>query len=233
MPRTYAKKKRRYRRRYNRRYRRKRNFRNRSTRTIVRNPSAFADRTLVKLSYNDLRQLFTASTATQDYIYRGNSVYDPDWSGIGNQPLGFDEWASVYSYYRVYASKLTVSFLSVGGGASNQICATCPNLTNSSFVSAVRIIETPYSKKRTLTSVSAKGDCFISNFQSTASIFGVDKQTVQSDDMYSAAVTNNPTNTWYWHVFAYDLGNGEANVYVVVNITYYCEFYRRKQLDIS
>lgn len=56
--------------------------------------------------------------------YKINSIYDPDLTGGGNQPLGRDTWASIYNYYKVLEThvKVTVSELSY---------ATTPNAFNS------------------------------------------------------------------------------------------------------
>jgi hypothetical protein len=35
------------------------------------------------------------------YIWRLNSLFDPDYSGTGHQPLGFDQWAAFYGSYTV------------------------------------------------------------------------------------------------------------------------------------
>lgn len=40
--------------------------------------------------------------------YAANGCFDPDISGAGHQPRGFDEWMSNYSHYTVIGSKITV-----------------------------------------------------------------------------------------------------------------------------
>ena len=37
--------------------------------------------------------------------FRANSLYDPDLTGVGGQPLGFDQMAALYNHYVVLGSK--------------------------------------------------------------------------------------------------------------------------------
>ena len=66
-----------------------------------------------RLRYCDLVKLnpsaLESGIATQ-HVFRANSVFDPDSSGIGHQPMGFDEMAANYNHYVVLGSKITVWF---------------------------------------------------------------------------------------------------------------------------
>lgn len=43
-------------------------------------------------------------------VFRANGPYDPDASGVGNQPRGFDEWHNVYHHHFVKRSYIKVQF---------------------------------------------------------------------------------------------------------------------------
>lgn len=59
------------------------------------------------------------------YVFRANSIFDPDASGVGHQPLGHDQWAQFYSTYCVVGSKIIVKFAKdqqqIGSGESNYL----------------------------------------------------------------------------------------------------------------
>lgn len=42
------------------------------------------------------------------YVWRMNSLYDPDQTGTGHQPMAHDQWATLYKKYRVQAVKVTM-----------------------------------------------------------------------------------------------------------------------------
>lgn len=47
------------------------------------------------------------------HVWSLNSLFDPDRTGVGHQPAGFDEMMSVYEHYTVYGVKYRVSWYSV------------------------------------------------------------------------------------------------------------------------
>ena len=68
-------------------------------------------RLFTKLKYVQTLQpiLITAGAPTVRQ-YRLNSVYDPDLTGAGHQPYGFDQWCSGFGYqnYMVHAVKMCI-----------------------------------------------------------------------------------------------------------------------------
>lgn len=83
---------------------RKTNYRrkNRGGYTSVTKQTARPQRMLAKLVYFDSGQLANSVGVFQSQAFNLNSIYDPDRSGIGTQPLGRDQWAIWYNRYRVY-----------------------------------------------------------------------------------------------------------------------------------
>jgi len=49
--------------------------------------------------------------------YRLNSLYDPDETGAGTQPPGFDEIMQLYAYYRVERCRVRISCTNAGSAA--------------------------------------------------------------------------------------------------------------------
>jgi len=47
--------------------------------------------------------------STSGYAYRANSIYDPNYSGVGHQPMGHDQWANFYNHYVVIGSRIKVT----------------------------------------------------------------------------------------------------------------------------
>lgn len=120
MPRTYAKSRRRsggYARRYARSRTARIKKRNRVLSTRRRypryRPLALAGQPTggrtVRLRYTDKVSLTTTAGVVGTYAFRANSIFDPDYTGTGHQPLGHDQWAIFYNHYRVLGSKITVT----------------------------------------------------------------------------------------------------------------------------
>lgn len=108
MPKKYAK--RNSRRRRTTRYRR----RGRGQRIVnAISPGGYGqlpipNRMIVKMRYSDQNTLDATSTVASTYTYALNGLYDPDISGSGHQPMGFDQFASLYQNYKILGAKVTI-----------------------------------------------------------------------------------------------------------------------------
>lgn len=69
---------------------------------VPRNPPhLYNNNYTVRLTYCDtfLHDLDPGAASSQ--VFRMNSIYDPDYSNVGHQPICRDLWASMYNYYTV------------------------------------------------------------------------------------------------------------------------------------
>lgn len=80
--------------------------------SIPRGVKAYPQMRLVRHRYVDNIAMPAASAAgfPSLYWFRANSVFDPDYTGTGHQPLYHDEMAAVYNFYTVIAAFIRVVF---------------------------------------------------------------------------------------------------------------------------
>lgn len=78
---------------------------------ISRGLSPFPNTKLVRHKYCDIIQLpaSVAAGAPRYYQFRANSTYDPDYTGVGHQPMFRDEMAAQYNYYTCIGSYIKFS----------------------------------------------------------------------------------------------------------------------------
>lgn len=96
MPRRYKKK---------RVYRKKRRYKKKASfgRKLLGNSLA------VTMIYNDQYSLDAgANPAVAVQIMRANSCFDPDETGAGHQPRGFDQLMTMYDHFVIVGSKITI-----------------------------------------------------------------------------------------------------------------------------
>lgn len=105
MPKLYRRKTRKGK-RIRRRYRRKNAGITRQVQT------AFSDRQIVKLNYFDQIVMDPGTLQAASYAFRANDIFDPDYSSVGHQPMGFDQWAGFYNRWVVLGAKITVTPIS-------------------------------------------------------------------------------------------------------------------------
>jgi hypothetical protein len=65
----------------------------------------------VRLKYCDTQQFDPTAGQFKRFIYSCNSLFDPYYTGVGHQPMGFDQMASMYAHYVVTSSRITLRAL--------------------------------------------------------------------------------------------------------------------------
>lgn len=218
--------------------RRRRNGRNRLS--SARQGFALKDAQYVKLKYWTYYYDYVDTTiGVRNYYYRGNSPYDPDASGVGAQPNYWDNYAALYSRYKCYGSKIQI-WPRVSNDSSTYapviLCIT-PKRDAVTTEAWDDVMGNPYTTMKVPPNKYAGYSCKIKNYMSTAKIFGVTKRSEFSDADFSADVTTNPANQFYWQVkiSSYDGGTVSSSIEYAgpVCITYYVKFYRRNVEDRS
>lgn len=79
----------------------------------------FPDTLYTKLRYFEEIRIDVSSGALNTYLFRTNSIYDPNYTGTGHQPLYRDELAAIYDHYSVVASKIKVRFVNSSSSPFN------------------------------------------------------------------------------------------------------------------
>lgn len=182
-----------------------------------------------KLQYVDYVGLTSGITLSYQ-MYRGNSLFDPDFTGIGHQPRGFDQLATLYERYYVGASKIVIR--------------TIVNTSNANAILAVRAFNSLNVPTETVIDqvMEARGCTYmfiqqqsnsrvISRYATTSGVMGESRASIKNDkDEWGAPITANPAagNSWSWalHFQNADLSTS-TNCRIWVKITYYCVFYGR------
>lgn len=79
--------------------------------TIFRGP--VAKTLMVRMKYCQFNQLDpTIGGVHAKHYFRWNSIFDPDQTGTGHQPLGHDQYSQLYNHYTVVGAKATCIFSS-------------------------------------------------------------------------------------------------------------------------
>ena len=94
---------------------RKRRRRNNQLFPRARAIKMFPKTSLIELTYCDTVIVPTADDGiSAPYIFRMNSIQDPDYTSTGHQPRGADQWANIYNKYCVVGAKVKVEPLVAG-----------------------------------------------------------------------------------------------------------------------
>lgn len=141
-----------------------------------------------------------AYNAMWNRVFRGNSLYDPDYAVGGDQPMGFDQMAGLYTKYYVKASALKVTSTCVGSVDFRSICVWADRDPSSPASDATgqnameRALAAGGVVKQLTCHTQEYTVCSSKAYTKNITDYGFDDPNV------SAAVTANPVTEWYWHI---------------------------------
>jgi len=187
------------------------------------------------LRYCDNFSLSSASGGVGSNIFRMNSLFDPDYTRTGHQPLYYDQFTPVYGRYRVLYSKLNVSFvpLSDDSDAATSgpwIVGVTGNSNGVFSTSATVLSEQNKTFTRLLPRDKAALPVDLTLTYSPKRDLGVDPE----DDTVTASTSGNPSSVWWGNVFVSDLnGSGTTTVIVKITMEFEVEFYAQSNIADS
>lgn len=188
----------------------------------------FSDTQKVKLKYSV--SISFSSSSFQNKVFRMNSLFDPEVTIGGHQPMGFDQWAAMYNRYLVTGMAYDISYVNniVGGGASNSTnmyAQFLPNVTSPEPLEQ-SLRERPFVKRGILAPLGHSRR--MKGYAACKTIFGV-KNITTTDTQYAAVVTQDAPISAGFYVYSSSSPPGMAHDCTAkIDLTYYAIFYDRK-----
>lgn len=179
------------------------------------------------------------------HLFRLNSLHDPDYTGVGHQPLGHDQWAQLYNRYTVV--KATIKATPIRDANTNVV----PGLLRIGVIdssggvssNAMTIAEdtryTDWTHSGLLAGGSSAGSAkrpdTVRQEVDMAKFFNTkDLMTAVDTDVYSAPFASSPTDTCWGAVVVSPInGNTPGACNVLVEIEFEAIFTEPKQLTAS
>ncbi len=166
----------------------------------------------VRLKYVDNITINPGAAAIGAHFFRANSLFDPDLTGVGHQPLNFDQLQLGYDHYTVYGSKITATF------TNNVATAIIPGLygiflddnTTLTYAQGAEVIEGNQRQSRWKTTTGIENsDRSVSIGFSAKKFFGVSSLAPSEYRSLSGA---NPTEGAAFVVWYSNIGGGDPGV---------------------
>jgi len=172
------------------------------------------------------------------YQFRGNSLYDPDYTGVGSQPrwvdtfLGANDTSAPYNRYCVLASKCIVSIwqdptLTGTNGSTAGVVSVIPIAGTTAVTpptSLKEIQERAFVRWKNVGNANSHKPLVIKHFAKTKALWS--GASPLTDQTFSAQYNNNPSKEWSWAISAVNIISGAGinlfSCYVTVRIKYYC-----------
>lgn len=183
-------------------------------------------RFITKMKYSEAYTLQLSNSYTQ--VINLNSVFDPNRTGTGHQPYGYDQLSALYNRYRVISCRYIVNGYS-GANAIRYgtiVSNDTPLATNMS-----ELAENPRAQTRVQfpggNATQIRGTAYI------PSVFGRSKQQYLADDRYQASVGSSPAELCLLTILGGDITDAGTTVLCTVTLEYLVEWFDMIPLDQS
>lgn len=204
--------------------------------TAIQRGFIIADQQVVKLRYNIDYQDGQTTNPYLDHVFRGNSVYDPDYSLTGHQPNGYPEWVQLYDLCTVVGSSIKWEMYNGDSALAPTFCYPSRSPTFDYNTATSSLGEIPYCRTAVMQANVLAGNKWKGrNYMSTAKMMAVNPNEVKNNNLYAHNASGNPTNVWYWHIGMCSKDNSvqPLGCYTRFQLTYYVIFKQRTAVKPS
>lgn len=178
--------------------------------------------TWVKLGmkYSDTFDTSLTTGAILDQVFRANSLFDPDRTNTGHQPLEFDQYFALYNRYHVYAISWHITL--AGAADAYHMCCGIVNgaetFTSSTDFRTFR--EGPMT--RDYTSSYGSPALRASGHQPLYKYNGVGMRAYMTDDRFGSTMITNPSEILDFHVMLYNPTANSILIHWQVDLKFHC-----------
>lgn len=179
-----------------------------------------------KLRWTYTYSASVAAAASSLRQFNLNSLFDPDYTGVGDQPYYFDQYSAMFGRYRVYGVKMNL-ITTCSSSTSNlyhplltisTYCDTLPSWSATTLQSAKRSI------RKLL--IPGQSNIRIGRYYDLRSIAGVSKSEYNVAEVFQALTTASPTRPMLLSV---NLTNNDGVATITwsfnLQLTFYTKFF--------
>lgn len=210
----------------------------------IRNPDyGYPDKLVTKLRYVDIITLSALTSGIGSNVFRMNSLFDPDLSGTGHQPMYYDQLCGAvgtapYSRYRVISSVITCRFTMQSPPASNSTTNFGPVMVGLAGTNASGLYGASISAlcEASNTQWTWLGDKSGGNNQKTLKATYIPSRDLgmnDGDDTLGALYNANPSEVFHCTPWKIDVSSTGASVSCAVEIVFNVEFFDRNEVAQS
>lgn len=201
--------------------------------TFIRQP-VVSDQTLVKLNYQQTVFIDVVNQVFGIIHFRGNSIFDPLFAIGGTQPMGHDQWATLYRRYQVLGSSIACRMSSAEAAKTTmEICLRPATLETAAYSEIRQMMEQTGSSSKLVPARSTSLLRF-KRYASSAKMFAV-PGSLASDDSTIANFGANPAKEWLWSIGANTVvpDSDVTRIVCQIKLTYYVKLLDRISLARS
>lgn len=167
-----------------------------------------------------------------EYFFSANGLYDPNITGVGHQPVAFDEMVNFFDHYTVIYSQINVWANNIDTGISQFFGVKIDDDTTAAG-SITRFVENGNCKWKQLGVTAAGNSSALISMETNVSKF-MGRPSIMSEDDLRGDSAANPNDQCYWHLMAAPNVAQDSNIVrCLVEITYVAVWTEPRDLNLS
>lgn len=191
-------------------------------------PSGMPHTSRAILRYVDTLQIAVTGGTPVAGVFRANSIYDPNYTGAGHQPMGHDTWETLFNHYTVTGSKINIHVIPDSTNTTNGRCGLIlqagPALP---YTNVNAMIEAKMGMYRNIGFKEGKASIMTQKY-SARKFFNV--SDVKDVGKLGSAFGSNPSEEAYFLIWYADQESATSSIRVTVTIDYIVQFSEPKFL---
>lgn len=162
------------------------------------------------------------------YKFNLNSLYDPDYTGVGHQPYGRDQLAALYNRYRVIKTSWVINGIQTDSPGTNIRLACQPSNDIVSYGNISAMCEAPRTR---FIVQGAQGAPLkiLKGFSHLPTLCGRTTAEYMADDRYQADVNTSPPEYCMLNVMGSTLTDGSATINCDITLEFTVEWFDIQQ----
>lgn len=183
-----------------------------------------ADKVMTRMNYSEVLSMsMTASGVMQTYQFR-NSIFDPDVTSAGHQPLWHDQMALLYKRYRVHGIKYR--FTVVNSNIQQMACFVVKHSSSGITDTNYNTLRERRGIQRTVLNPNTGPPRVIKGFMHAGKPHGLTKRDFLADEDFEANFGSNPVKSTYLELYGV-MYHTNAIFYIQADLQYYVELLDR------
>lgn len=171
----------------------------------IRSMPLFPLRTRRNIQYYTNGSIVSGASTTGTYVFSANGCFDPDISGTGGQPMGFDQAMTFYNHYTVLGARIRVIFNS-NSDTQRASVAVSTSGSSTATTSIEQLMENGNLAFEQLGYIGQMGStCSFTRTMKPARYQGIDD--VLDDPNMRGDAASNPTEQAYFHLSCWNAAN--------------------------
>lgn len=190
-----------------------------------------------KLRYSQEVLLNPGAGSLATNVFSASSLYDPDNTGIGHQPYGFDQLCSSTGFYDQFIVTKSTCRIRCANPSSTIQGFLALSLTDTNSVTASEIAAVSEQPLTVTAVLPTSGACLCNTLMLTydaASFYGVSKDALLARTDLMGSFAGNPSENAWFVIYLTGLGSGDMpSTAIIVDIEYDAVFQEPRKLGMS